>query len=132
MAKKVLIEEVKQPQVEEVFTLKSDEFKVNLDSDTQTVKFELTDGTSVEMKSPKTRQFLLLESFMKSAEDEYKTESFMALKLASLCITKFGDKDKVSFDELLEIEIEDVERVAASLGCFRDKFEYLGRKSASI
>lgn len=137
MARKVIVEEVKEEVSVEAISLPkeidSSEFQVEFNQEEGTVKFVLTDETPVEMKSPKTRQFLLLESFLKSADEDYKTESFIALKLASLCMTKFGDKDKVSFDELLDIlEVEDIERVAASLSCFRDKFEYLARKSTSV
>jgi hypothetical protein len=92
------------------------------------VSFSLEDGTQVVMKSPKTRQFLLLESFIKSVEPEYKTESFIAIKLASLCITKFGNEDKISFDNLLDnLEINDLERVAEAITCFRDKLESIAR-----
>ncbi|UKO99362.1 hypothetical protein [Nostoc sp. UHCC 0870] len=137
MARKVIVEEAKEIAPVESISLPkevdSSEFQVEFNQEEGTVKFILTDGTPVEMKSPKSRQFLLLESFLKSADEDYKTESFIALKLASLCMTKFGDKDKVSFDELLDIlEVEDIERVAASLSCFRDKLEYLARKSTSV
>lgn len=108
---------------------KSDELKIEYNPEEGIANFSLEDGTSVEMKYPKTRQFLLLESFMKSAEPEYRTESFAAVKLASLCITKFGDKDKVTFDELLDtLEVSDLERVAAAIICFRDKLEAAARK----
>lgn len=134
MARKVIVEEPKQEDIISL-TQKEDssEFSVEFNQEEGTVTFQLTDGTVVKMKSPKTRQFLLLESFIKSADEEYKTESFLALKLASLCITKFGTKDKISFEELIDtLEIEDVERVAAAIVCFRDKLEYLAGKSANI
>ncbi|MBD2196614.1 MULTISPECIES: hypothetical protein [Calothrix] len=100
--------------------------EIDFNAEEGIASFKLEDGTPVVMKSPKTRQFLLLESFMKSTEAEYKTESFIAVKLASLCITKFGNKDKVTFDELLdELEITDLERVAEAIMCFQDKLEAL-------
>ena len=106
-------------------------FEALYDSDTGVVTFELTDGTPVSMKSPKTRQFLLLESFMKQSPEEYKTESFLALKLASLCINKYAGKSNISFEELIDIlEIEDVERVAAALTFFQDKFVYLSKPAS--
>ncbi|MEH1957665.1 hypothetical protein [Nostoc sp.] len=133
MARKLVIEEVKEldkveaalPEVE-----KSDEFQAVYNQDEQTVDFELTDGTPIQVKSPKAKQFLLLEGFLKNSPEEYKTDSFAILKLASLCMTKFGKKSKVSFEELLEIlELEDIERVAAAIGYFRDKLAYLGSKA---
>lgn len=137
MVRKVIVEEPKQPTQEEIVSLpekeQSSEFQVEFNQEEGIVNFKLTDGTPVQMNSPKTRQFLLLESFVKSAESEYKTDSFIVLKLASLCITKFGAKDKISFEELIDtLEIEDVERVAAAIGCFQDKFKYLAGKSATI
>lgn len=134
MARKLVIEEVKeldnlviQPETES----KSGEFEAQYNQEEGTVDFELADGTPVQVTSPKAKQFLLIEGFIKTAPEEYKTESFLIIKLASLCITKFGKKTKLTFDELLEVlEVEDIERVAAAIGYFRDKFEYLSRKSA--
>ncbi|MGV0103971.1 hypothetical protein NSTCB13_02617 [Nostoc sp. DSM 114160] len=131
MAKKLVIEEVKELDKVEVMQPieeESNKFEAVYNQDEQTVDFELTDGTPVQVKSPKAKQFLLLEGFIKSSPEEYKTDSFAILKLASLCITKLGKKSKVSFEELLEIlELEDIERVAAAIGHFRDKLAYLGR-----
>ncbi|BAY23715.1 hypothetical protein NIES2100_35070 [Calothrix sp. NIES-2100] len=111
-------------------SIESDEFKADFNPDEGTVSFQLEDSTPVVMKSPKTRQFLLLESFIKTAEPEYKTESFIAIKLASLCITKFGTLDKVSFDYLLdELEFTDLERLAAAISCFRDKLDAIASKA---
>ncbi|AFY49008.1 hypothetical protein Nos7524_3208 [Nostoc sp. PCC 7524] len=137
MARKVVMEEMKQISSEHTNSLVSEgnnnEFQVEFNQEEGIVRFQLTDGTLIQLNSPKAKQFLLLDSYLKVAEEEFRTESFIALKLASLCITKFGDRDKISFNELLDIlEIEDVERMAASLNCFRDKLEYLARKSDTI
>ncbi|MDZ8259451.1 hypothetical protein [Nostoc sp. ChiQUE01b] len=113
--------EVQSEAVEE-----SSEFTAEYDADAGIVTFKLTDGTPVAMKSPKTRQFLLLESFINSAEPEYKTESFLVLKLAALCTTKYGKNTSVSFDYLLDnLEGCDMKRVAAAITVFQDKFEFL-------
>ncbi len=139
MRQKRVIEEVKElaPQEDtlkeaEVFQSEtveeSSEFKAEYDADAGIVSFELTDGTPVSMKSPKTRQFLLLESFMSTAEPEYRTNSFIALKLAALCITKYGKNPSISFDNLVDnLELQDTERLAAGLAFFQDKFEYLSK-----
>jgi hypothetical protein len=106
-------------------------FNVNHDPDNQVVSFELTDGTSVVMKSPKAKQFLLLESFAKQADQEYLTDSFIMLKLASVCITKYGNQSSITFNDLMDnLELEDIERVVSALSFFRDKLDYLARKSA--
>jgi hypothetical protein len=111
----------------------SDKFEVNYDSDKQQVKFKLLNGTEVEISSPKAKQFLLLESFIKSASEEYKTDSFIMLKLVSLCITKFGNKTSITFNELLDLlEVEDIERLVAGLTFFRDKFDYIAKRGSSV
>lgn len=140
MAKRV-IEEVKELTPQEDTTIEaevlqsetveeSSEFKAEYDADTGIVTFELTDGTPVAMKSPKTRQLLLLEGWISNVTEEYKTNSFIALKLAALCITKFGKNPSVSFDNLLDtIEFEDMERLAAGLAFFQDKLESLSKST---
>ncbi|MFS0515146.1 hypothetical protein ACEYW6_10535 [Nostoc sp. UIC 10607] len=139
MRQKRVIEEVKELIAQEDTTIEaevlqsetveeSSEFKAEYDADTGIVTFELTDGTPVSMKSPKTRQFLLLESFLNSAEPEYKTESFLALKLSALCIIKYGKNTSISFDNLIDnLELQDMERLAAGLAFFQDKLEYLSK-----
>lgn len=110
-----------------------DNFEAVYDSEKQQVHITLTNGKEVILNSPKAKQFLLLESFVKSTLDEYKTDSFVVLKLASVCITKYGDKSSVTFDELLEdLEIEDLERIVAGLTFFRDKLEYLTKRATDI
>jgi hypothetical protein len=138
MAKRV-IEEVKELAPQEDTTIEaevlqsetveeSSEFKAEYDADAGIVSFQLTDGTPVVMKSPKTRQLLLLESFLNSAEPEYKTESFLALKLSALCIIKYGKNSSISFDNLIDnLELQDMERLAAGLAFFQDKLEYLSK-----
>ncbi|MEA5603711.1 hypothetical protein [Nostoc sp. UHCC 0252] len=140
MARKLVIEEVKELDKAEVVQAQelpaneeeSGEFQAQYNPDEQTVDFELLDGTPVQLKSPKAKQFLLMEGFIQTAPEEYKTNMFVLLKLASLCMTKFGSKSKLTFEELLEVlEVEDLERVAAAIFYFQDKITYLGRKSAN-
>ena len=113
---------IKETEVENT----DNKFNAQYNPDEGVVTFELTDGTPVSMKSPKTRQFLLLDSFMNNSAEEYKTEAFILLKLASLCINKFGTKVSISFDELVDsLEFKDVERLASAIAFFQDKFEHL-------
>lgn len=134
MATKRVVKEVDIPVVDNLPEVEAEDtslFTANYDQDNQVVSFELTDGTPVVMKSPKAKQFLLLESFAKQAEQEYLTDSFVMLKLASVCITKYGKKDSITFNDLVDnLELEDIERVVSALSFFRDKLEYLARKSA--
>lgn len=143
MAKRRVIEEVTEmdnrvqynatQEVEAISDGKVDEFQATYDPDNQIVSFDLTDGTPVVIKSPKVKQFCLLESFVKQSPQEYLTDTFTLLKLASLCITKYGAKTSVSFDYLIDnLEIEDLERMVAGLGFFRDKLDYLTRKKPAV
>ncbi|ALF55621.1 hypothetical protein ACX27_26715 [Nostoc piscinale CENA21] len=100
-------------------------FAVQYDDEAGTVSFNLSDGTPVEMRKPRTRQLLLIDSWKSTADPEYVTTAFTALKLASLCVTKFGNANKVSFDELIDVDFEDCERVVKALECFRDVFDSL-------
>lgn len=135
--KKPIIEEViveeTLPHVEGSKTDDNTNFDVTYDPDNQKVSLVLLDGTPVEITSPKAKQFLLLESFIKSAPEEYKTDSFVMIKLASVCITKYGDETSITFDALLDnLEIEDLERLVAGLTFFRDKLEYLTGRAGNV
>lgn len=144
MTKRRVIEEVKSmetpieiqkqlPEVTEEQKESNDEFQAEYNSDNQTVSFELNDGTPVILKSPKVKQFGLLESFVKQSPQEYLTDMFTLLKLASLCTIKYGKKESISFDDLVDnLEIEDLERMVAALGFFRDKLNYLTRKKPAV
>ncbi len=137
MARKLVIEEVKEldkveaAQSQDLAEIeKADEFQAVYNEDEKTVDFELTDGTKVQLKSPKAKQALLLNGFLKTAPEEYITTEMLMFKLASLCITKFGKKSKLTFEELLDIlELKDMGRVVAAISYFRDFFEYLAEQS---
>lgn len=99
------------------------------DEEAGSVSFKFSDDTPVILKAPTTRQFLILEGFIKNADHDYRTEAFVALKLASLCIIKIGDKDKITFDELVDrLQFTDFERLAAGLEFFRDIIESVVKK----
>lgn len=128
MARKV-IEEVQKAPDPTPTPVKT--FDVFYDEDKGELKFNLSDGTLVEMRSPTAKILLLLESWYQNPKtsEDYKSTSFLMMKVASLCITKFGDKDKVTFDEFVDkLSIEDLERVVKAVACFRDFFEYLQRR----
>ncbi|BBD59503.1 hypothetical protein NIES2109_22900 [Nostoc sp. HK-01] len=129
MARKVTAVEEPKPSVVALPVPKT--FTVDYDDEAGIVSFELADGTPVVMKKPRTRQLLLIDSWRNSVEPEYLTNAFTSLKLASLCITKFGDKDKATFDDLADLDFENCERVVKALECFRDVFEHLQQHAAS-
>ncbi|AUT00891.1 hypothetical protein CLI64_11050 [Nostoc sp. CENA543] len=129
MARKV----VEQTPVQEVKAQPAPKtFDVQYDDVLGTVSFELSDGTPIVMKKPKTRQLLLMQSWLETVSPEYRSNGFVALKLASLCTVKFGDADHATFDQLADVDFEDCERVVKALECFRDVFEHLQRKAGGV
>lgn len=102
---------------------KVDEFEAEYDEVAATVSFKLLDGTDVIIKEPGTRQILLLEGFIKSHDEEYRTDTFIMLAIASYSIIKFGVRKNIKFDELIDqLQLDDIQRVAAAIGYFRDFF----------
>lgn len=128
MARKVTVVEEPKPSVV-ASSPDTKTFTVEYDDEAGIVSFELADGTPVVMKKPRTRQLLLIDSWRNSVDLEYRTSAFTALKLASLCITKYGQNDKASFDDLADLDFEDCERVVKALECFRDVFEHLQQRA---
>ncbi|WP_414579110.1 hypothetical protein [Anabaena sp. CCY 9402-a] len=124
MARRVVVAAEPQPVVVEAKT-----FEVQYDDEAGTVSFNLSDGTPVILEKPKTRQMLLIESWLSSVEPEYKTSAFTTLKLASLCTIKYGEATKISFDKIIDIDFEDCERVVKALECFRDFFEHMAKRA---
>ncbi|MBD2060509.1 hypothetical protein H6F88_31705 [Oculatella sp. FACHB-28] len=106
------------------------EFEITQDEEAGIVSFELVDGTPVVLRSPKPKDFLLMNSFVKLADDEYKTEEMLGFKLITLCMTKYGSKNKVDFYEFLDSveDIEDLQRTATAFSFFRSNLERLQAK----
>lgn len=125
------------PQVKQEDTVQPGDFEIQFDEEAGIVEFQLENGTEIVIKEPKAKAFLLMNSWMQSAPEEYKSDQFAAMKLAHSCITKYSNPNKGSviptFNEFIdELEIEDIERVGAALGCFRKVFDRLAEKAASI
>jgi hypothetical protein len=126
------------PQVKQEDTVQQgDSFEAQFDEEAGAVEFELVDGTSITIKEPKAKAFLLMNSWMQNASEEYKSDQFAAMKLAHSCMVNYSHPEKgnkiPTFDEFLdELEVEDIERVGAALGCFRNVFDRLADKAASI
>lgn len=101
-------------------------FQAIHDEINNTVTFDLINGKTVVIKEPSTKQILLLEGFIKSHTEEYRTDAFIMLAIASYSIVKYGDRNKITFDELLdELELDDMERLATAMSHFQSFFSKL-------
>ncbi|MBD2515189.1 hypothetical protein H6G93_09245 [Nostoc sp. FACHB-973] len=123
---------IKKSEGVESPTNQTSTFDVEHKVDEQIVTFHLINGKRVSMRSPNTKQFLLLQSWLQSVEQEFKSDQLVAIKLASLCIIEFDGKPKITFDELLDsLEFDDLERVAAAISLFRDKIDALSARAST-
>lgn len=109
--------------------------KASYDPESSTASFKLLNGIEVAMRPPKAKQLLLAQSWYQSVDADYKSGVMTALKLAQLCIVRFGDRQQVTLDELLdsldeENFKEDVERIAEALNYFRDRLDRFQQQSA--
>jgi hypothetical protein len=102
-------------------------YPVNLQFDEleNRVTFQLYDGTQIELKSPKGKQFLQIQSWYQSAPEEYRSDVFSSIKLAHTCMVSYIPLNSKlstvpSFEDFLDtLEVEDIERVGSALTCFR-------------
>ena len=92
------------------------ELETNLENNS--VKFQLSNGTELTLREPIGKDFLLMESWFRSAAIEYRDPQIMLIKLASLVATP-----QIGFEQLFDslVEFDDIERVAAAIGTFRDR-----------
>jgi hypothetical protein len=104
--------------------------EVTHDIDDNTVFFSVN-GISLTLREPIGKDFLLLDSWLNQAPDEYRDLGIVLVKLASLCAVG----KKVPFDTLFDnlISLDDVERVGAAMSFFRDSIgAYLARRAKNI
>ncbi|MGJ3244938.1 MAG: hypothetical protein ACFE0I_02555 [Elainellaceae cyanobacterium] len=99
----------------------SNQMEIEFDEDANTATFSLTTGHQLTLSEPKPKQFLLLESWLQNADEEYRSNSFVVMKLAQLCLVDM----KVTFNQFLDMldNFDDIERVAAAIGFFRNSLE---------
>lgn len=103
-------------------------------SDDNTVEFSLN-GIDVTIREPNAKDFLLMESWLRNADEDYKDPQIMLIKLAQLCIVKYGSEKKVNFENFFNslVSFDDVEVVATAIGFFRDPIsKYFERLSKRI
>lgn len=128
--------QIQNPQ-EDNAVQQGDSFEVQFDEEAGIVEFSLENGAEITLKEPKAKAFLLMNSWMQSAPEEYKSNEFASMKLAHSCMIKYSHSEQGNaspkFEEFLDqLEVGDIERVAAALGCFRKVFNQLADKAASI
>jgi hypothetical protein len=111
-----------QPQ-ENIFNCQFDELE-------RTLKFSLIGGKEIIMREPTTRIFLLAFNFI-NQHPEYVGDVFFLSAIANLSIISYGGDIRPSFDAMMdEIELGDLERLAAALGRFPDAMAKLAKWAA--
>jgi hypothetical protein len=107
-------------------------FTYAYDDELGTVDFELTDGTPVTLRSPRTRDFLTVSSWLSTADAELQSDQMSILRMAAACMAKLGNGKAalthVTLDQLLDKldetnDPEDITRLAIAVNCFRDQLE---------
>lgn len=103
-------------------------FFVEQDTEAGTIEFDFTTGQHIVLREPKAKQFLLMQSWMRTAPEEYQTEEFAMVRLAHACM-----KDAPPFDVFLDsLEAEDLLRLVSAIAFFRAHVEAFGRAAAAI
>lgn len=109
-------------------------FVYEYDDEAGTVDFELSDGTLVRLKSPTKKQLWAVTGWINSSGEDYRNDLMMMMKLAQVCVVKWGNLKAIAFDQMLEeLEPADFKRLGAAVTCFRsgveDFFKRLGMAS---
>jgi hypothetical protein len=122
------IEETVDVQAEEVL-------EVSFDPESKTASF-VVNNIPVVIREPKGRDFLTLTDWIGTKaqlDDEPPGSLITTMKLLSLCIVRFGNKNRVSLDDLLDNlpTQKDVEVAASGLNFFSDQITaYYGTESS--
>jgi hypothetical protein len=101
--------------------------KVEFDDESKKAYFSTVDGNEVEVSCPKTKQMLNVRKLVnRHGDEELKQDEEFALRMLSLaCVTKYGDADKMTYEEYEDLSIGDGILLAKCLEFFRDSFEQL-------
>lgn len=113
---------------------KKEQATFEYDDETQEVFIELSDGKELIIRSPKTRQVLNAKKMSRRAFPEDEGEDLneeeeglnTTVALMSLCVQKYGHKDSMSVDEILDLELRDFTLVSKAFECFRDSIDIDG------
>lgn len=112
------IKALEQPTTESI-EVSADTFAVT-ENDDDSVTFPLTDGTIVTLRDPLTEDMLALEQF--GLKQEALSPSMGVLKLVSLMCVKWGERDKISYEELTALPYRkakpDLQRLGYVLSTF--------------
>lgn len=113
--------EVKQEPVVESEIVKAE---VEFDEIAKTVSYTTTEGKEVIIVCPKTRQLIQVRKLAKkydAADDEME----MAFLFMMACVTKYGDADKITYDECMDLPIQDSMTMVKCLEFFRTEMSAL-------
>jgi hypothetical protein len=103
-------------------------FTYAYDDELGTVDFELTDGTPVTLRSPRTSQLLTVSSWMSTSEPEMRSNEMVIMRIAAVCAVRMGELARVSMAELLNKldetnDLDDIKRLAIAVNCFRSELK---------
>jgi hypothetical protein len=112
------IKALEQPTTESI-EVSADTFAVT-ENDDDSVTFPLTDGTIVTLRDPLTEDMLALEQF--GLKQEALSPSMGVLKLVSLMCVKWGERDKISYEELTALPYRKAKPDLQRLGYVLSKF----------
>lgn len=111
-----------EPETEAIAKPTPNTFVMEHDDEAGTVDFELLDGTPIQLKSPTKKQLWAVTGWLNSAGEDYRSDVMLTLKLAQICVAKWGDRPSIGFDEMLDtIDPVDFKRLGAAVSCFRDR-----------
>lgn len=97
---------------------------VEFDEVNKIVYFTTSEGKEVEIVCPKTRQLIQVRKLAKkydAADDEME----MAFLFMMACVTKYGDATKITYDECMDLPIQDSMTMVKCLEFFRAEMSAL-------
>jgi hypothetical protein len=131
----IQVESIQLEPIAELETESDKSFTYVHDDEAGTVDFELTDGTPIRMRSPRTTQFLAVTSWLSTVDPEMRSDEMAVLRVAAACVVKMGKMTSVSMAQLLEKldetnDIDDVKRLAIAVNCFQAELERFFKRNS--
>lgn len=84
------------------------------------------DGTEIEVSCPKTRQLMNVRKLIKKYEPDSDGDAETMARLFSVaCVTKYGKKNSMTYDEYCDLSMEDGLLLAKCLEFFSTEFKKL-------
>lgn len=113
---------------EAVVESKVEVVKRSIEFDDETNKAYMTteDGIEIEVSCPKTRQLMNVRKLIKKYEPDSEGDTEIMARLFSVaCVTKFGTKTSMTYDEYCDLSMGDGLLLAKCLEYFQSEFNQL-------